>query len=189
MSRAELLAAWATLAVGCEQAMRDQPRIQALEASDFFADGMGARETPAGAVPRGHARLERRLWEGRRADGALVERFPFPITRADLRRGEERYAIHCVPCHGRLGEGDGIVVQRGYPAPPAYTVPRLLAAPAGHFFTVITEGRANMPHYAYLDVDDRWRIVAWLRVLQLAGHARVGDLGAGDRRRLAEAWP
>lgn len=188
MSRPDPRAILAVLALlGCEQAMRDQPRIDPLEPASFFADGMGARDTPPGAVPRGHARADRHLWEGRRADGSLVAEFPFPITPADLLRGEQRYGIHCTPCHGRLGDGDGIVVRRGYPAPPPYTLPRLLTAPPGHLFDVITRGRAFMPDYDHLAVADRWRIVAWLRVLQLAGHAPVAALDASDRQRLAEA--
>lgn len=174
---------------GCQQKMRDQPRIEPLEASEFFADGMGAREVPGGAVPRGQARLDRHLWEGRLADGSVASSFPFPITGADLRRGEQRFAIYCVPCHGRLGEGDGMVVRRGYPAPPAYTIPRLLAAEPGDLFDVVTHGRAHMPDYDHIPVADRWRIVAWVRVLQFSRHAAVEALSAADHGARAEVLP
>lgn len=185
MCRVDVVIAMVALAGGCEQSMRDQQRVDPLEASEFFADGMGAREVPRGAVPRGQARLDRHLWAGRGADGSYATSYPFAIARADLRRGEERFNIHCKPCHGRLGAGDGVVVRRGYPAPPPFTEPRLLAAAPGYLFGVISEGRATMPDYDHIAVADRWRIVAWIRVLQLSRHAPVEALAAAGREQSA----
>lgn len=177
----------ALVAAGCQQQMRDQQRLDSLEAAPFFADDMAARRPAPGVVPRDQARLDRHLWDGRDADGRLVTRYPFTIDAADLARGEQRYAIHCTPCHGRLGDGDGLAVRRGYPAPPAFTLARLRDASPGHLFDVITRGRAGMPDYDHLDVIDRWRIVAWVQVLQLSQHAPAGVLTAEDRVHLVEA--
>lgn len=181
---------WGVLAVagalGCEQAMRDQPRIEPLEAAPYFANGMGAREVAPGAVPRGHARLDRHLWAGRARDGSLVESYPLVIEAVDLQRGEQRFNIYCMPCHGRLGEGDGMVVRRGYPAPPALTAERARTASPGYLFDVVTRGHAFMPDYDHIDVVDRWRIVAWVQVLQLSRYAPAATLPAGDRARLPE---
>lgn len=186
MSRADAVALLLALAA-CEQKMRDQARLDPLEPAAFFADDMGARTSPPGVVPRGQARLDRHLWQGRGADGLFVATYPFAVTRADLARGEQRYAIHCTPCHGRLGAGDGVAVQRGYPAPIAFTAARLQDAPVGHLFDVVTHGRATMPDYDHIDVHDRWRIVAWVQVLQLSQHAPAAVLGADDRMHLVEA--
>ncbi len=128
MSRASLLLGLLGL-TACEQEMRDQARLDPLGAATLFPDGQGARELPPGVVPRGQARLDRALWAGRDADGSFVIRYPFPITAADLRRGEQRFEIHCSPCHGQLGLGDGMIVRRGYPAPPPYTAPRVRDLP------------------------------------------------------------
>ncbi|MDC0721522.1 c-type cytochrome [Nannocystis bainbridge] len=176
-------------ALGCRQQMREQARLDPYEEAPFFADDMEARRLPDGVVPRGQARLDRHLWQGRAADGSLVTVYPFAITRADLVRGEQRYAIHCTPCHGRLGEGDGLAVRRGYPAPIAFTAARLRDAPVGHIFEVISQGRATMPDYDHLEIHDRWRIVAWVQVLQLSQHAPAAVLGADDRTHLVEALP
>lgn len=173
-------------ALACEQGMRDQARVEPLEAADFLPDGMGARQVPPGAVPRGFAELDRHLWEGRAADGAFAVSYPFPIGERDLRRGQQRFDIFCTPCHGRLGDGDGIAVRRGYPAPPRYTSARVLAEPPGQIFEVITRGHAVMPDYDHIAVEDRWRIVAWVQVLQFSQHALVSALPPPDRARLEE---
>ena len=102
-----------------------------------------------------------------KANGAEVNEFPFPITRADLDRGQERFNIFCSPCHGRLGDGQGMVVKRGFMAPPSYHSERVLKAPLGHFFDVVTNGFGAMPSYASrVPVDDRWRIIAYIKALQ-----------------------
>lgn len=186
MSRADALAL-VVVAAACRQEMRDQPRLDPLEQAPFFSDDMEARRPAPGVVPRGQARLDRHLWEGRSDDGRLVTTYPFAIDRADLARGEQHYAIHCTPCHGRLGDGDGMAVRRGYPAPLAFTAARLRDASPGHLFDVVRQGRATMPDYDHLDVFDRWRIVAWVQVLQLSQHAPAAVLTADDRLHLVEA--
>lgn len=186
MSRADALVLVLVLAA-CEQKMRDQARLDPLEAAPFFADDMEARTLAPGVVPRGQARLDRHLWEGRAADGALVTTYPFILDRADLARGQQRFGIHCTPCHGRLGDGDGIAVRRGYPAPPAFTAARVRDVSPGHIFDVVSHGRATMPDYDHIDVFDRWRIVAWVQVLQLSQRAPAAVLTADDRMHLVEA--
>lgn len=176
----------ACVAAGCTQEMRDQARIEPYEAVDGFFDRSGARDLPDGVVPRGGARLDRHLWEGRGPDGEEVDTYPFPITAADLRRGAERYRIHCEPCHGRLGEGDGMVVRRGYPAPPAFTAARVRDEPPGEIFMTITGGEAQMPDYDHIPVADRWRITAWVEVLRRSQRAPRELLRPDERDRLAE---
>jgi mono/diheme cytochrome c family protein len=100
-----------------------------------------------------------------------VETFPFAIMKDDLQRGQERFNIFCSACHGKTGNGDGMVARRGFnkPAPANYHQDRLRQAPVGHFFDVITNGWGAMPSYAsQVPVEDRWRIIAYLRALQLS---------------------
>lgn len=192
MCRAELGCSWvlaalllAAAAPGCTQEMRDQAKIEPLEAAAFFDDGPGARPEPVGTIPRG-ATLDPHLAQGR-VGGAFATTFPFPITDADLTRGEAQFGIYCVPCHGRLALGDGMAVRRGYPAPPPLTLARPREAPVGELFDVISHGRANMPDYEMITLPDRWRIVAWVRVLQLSQHADPGRLAPDDLAHLAAA--
>src|SRR5215510_3142094 len=100
-----------------------------------------------------------------------VDTFPFAITKDDLKRGQERYDIFCSVCHGMTGYGDGIVARRGFsrPAPANYHQDRLRQAPVGHFFDVMSNGWGAMPAYAsQIPVEDRWRIIAYIRALQLS---------------------
>ncbi|HEX9115694.1 MAG TPA: cytochrome c, partial [Anaerolineae bacterium] len=94
---------------------------------------------------------------------------PFPVTREVLERGRERFNIYCAPCHSRTGDGNGMIVQRGYRRPPSYHIDRLRQAPLGHFFDVITNGFGAMPDYAaQVPPADRWAIIAYIRALQLS---------------------
>src|SRR5262249_40367540 len=102
-----------------------------------------------------------------------------------LARGQERYNIYCSPCHSRLGDGRGMIVQRGFPSPPSFHDQRLRDAPAGHFFNVISRGYGAMYSYASrIPVDDRWAIVAYVRALQLSQHAAIEDVPADKRPQL-----
>jgi mono/diheme cytochrome c family protein len=110
--------------------------------------------------------------QGAARDG-LVTEFPFQITAADLDRGQERYRIYCSVCHGMTGFGDGMIVRRGFRRPPSYHDDRLRSEPYGHFFDVITNGWGAMPSYAdMIPPDDRWRIIAYVRALQLSQQAK-----------------
>jgi len=169
---------------GCRLDMHEQPRYNPLAKTDFFGDGRSARPVVQGTVARGHLRLDEHLYTGK-VNGQLVTTFPFPITRQDLEHGRERYDIYCAPCHDKAGTGHGMIVLRGFPPPPSYHIQRLRDAPVGHFFDVITNGLGNM--YAYdsrVNPEDRWRIVAYIRVLQLSQSATLADLPAAERERL-----
>ena len=171
-------------AIGCRQEMYDQPKYKALRASDFFADGRQARPLPDGTVARGFLRTDSRTFEGRQG-GVLVTEFPLSVDAALLARGRQRYDIFCSPCHDRSGYGAGMVVRRGYRAPPSFHVDRLRDAPVGHFYDVITRGFGAMPDYAsQIDVNDRWAIVAYVRALQLSQNARLDGLTPEERERL-----
>jgi len=176
----------AVLMTGCRQEMYDQPKYKPLAASDFFPDGQAARPRVDGTVFREAAGADPRVATGREG-GQLLTEFPLPATRALLTRGRERYDIFCAPCHDRVGEGNGMVVQRGYRAPPSLHGDRLREAPVGHFFDVMTSGFGAMPDYAaQISAEDRWAIVAYIRALQLSQRVAAADIGPEDRARLME---
>jgi mono/diheme cytochrome c family protein len=182
--RALALLAGVVSAAGCRQDMHDAPRYDPLEASPLFARGASARPLVEGTVARGLLVEDELLTTGK-TGGALADQFPFPIAAADVDRGEERFNIYCAPCHSRLGDGQGMVVQRGYRMPPTFHDARLRSAPAGHFFDVMTNGFGVMPDYrAQIPVADRWRIVAYIRALQLSQSASAGDVPEADMARL-----
>lgn len=188
MSRRRVLAAvpLAFLLAGCRQDMHDTPRYEVFEASAFHADGRASRSAPAGTVARGWLREDEALHTGR-ASGQFVEQFPIAVTAADLARGRERYDIYCAPCHGRVGDGRGMVVQRGFRQAASYHQDRLRAERVGYLFDVVTSGFGAMQGYAeQVPVEDRWRIVAYVRALQLSQHASIEDVPA-DRRGALEA--
>jgi mono/diheme cytochrome c family protein len=152
----------------CRQDMHNQPRYEPLERSAFFANGSSARPLVEGTVARGTLFEDEALFTGKVNDVPVAE-MPFPITQADLDRGQERYNIYCAPCHDRTGNGRGMVVQRGYRQPPSFHIDRLKTAEPGYIFDVITNGFGAMPDYrAQINVRDRWRIIAYIRALQLS---------------------
>jgi mono/diheme cytochrome c family protein len=168
----------------CRQDMHDAPRYDPLEASAVFPKGSSAQPLIAGTVPRGFLNEDEALYTGK-SNGQDVDTFPFPIKAEDLDRGQERFNIYCSPCHGRTGEGNGIVVQRGFRQPPSYHIDRLRTAPVGHFFDVMTNGFGAMQDYrAQVTYDDRWRIVAYIRALQLSQNATPADVPADELRKL-----
>jgi mono/diheme cytochrome c family protein len=167
--------------VACRQDMHNQPKYKPLAASTFFGDGRASRPVIEDTVARGHLRLDDARFTGK-VNGADIEAFPFPITRADLQRGQERFNIYCSPCHGRLGDGQGMIVKRGYRQPPSFHIDRLRNAPIGHYFDVETNGFGAMPSYASrVPVDDRWRIISYIRALQYSQGATVNDVPADKR--------
>ena len=166
--------------------MHLQPKYKPLDSSNFFDDGRSARPPVPGTVARGHLRIDEHLYAGK-VNGVPVDTFPFPITRHDLERGRGRYNIYCAPCHDDTGHGQGMVVQRGFPAPPSYHIERLRQAPVGHFFDVMTNGYGTMYSYASrVSPEDRWRIAAYIRALQLSEHATLDDVPEKERARLME---
>lgn len=170
---------------GCRQDMHDAPRYKPLAESDFFADGSSARPLPAGTVARGQLREDKLFYTGRTPEGSLALEIPVPVTATLLRRGHERFNIFCSPCHGMLGDGRGMVVQRGYKQPASFHDERLRRAPAGYFFYNITNGFGVMSSYAaQVPVADRWAIVAYIRALQLSQNVDASRLTPEERARL-----
>jgi mono/diheme cytochrome c family protein len=159
--------------------MHNQPRYKPLASSDFFGDGRAARPAIDDTVARGQLRVNEARFTGKE-NGKDIDFFPIQMTREDLVRGQERFNIYCAPCHGRLGDGRGMVMRRGFQPPPTYHDERLRNAPAGHFFDVITNGFGSMYSYASrVPVDDRWRIAAYIRVLQRSQNAAPQDVPTG----------
>ena len=181
------LGAAAMLLFGCRLDMHLQPKYLPYAKTDFFADGRSERQPVPGTVARGQLRVDELFYTGRE-NGVVVDKFPFPITRADLERGRERYDIYCTPCHDYTGSGRGMIVQRGFPQPPSYHIQRLREAPAGHFYEVITNGFGAMYSYAArIEPADRWRIAAYIRVLQLSQNAKIDDVPESERQNLTRA--
>ena len=169
---------------GCRQDMHNQPRYKPLAGTDFFGDGRSARPVVEGTVARGQLRIDSARYTGK-VDGKEVDVFPFPITKQDLTRGQQRFNIYCSPCHSRIGDGNGMVVQRGFRQAASYHTERLIKAPIGHFFDVITNGYGAMPRYASrVEPDDRWRIAAYIRVLQLSQNSKIADVPPDRRAEL-----
>ena len=185
-----LIIAFCFLAFGCRYDMQDQPRYKAYKQSDFFSDGKAMREPVEGTVARGQLRENKAFWTGKKenADPNIqvettidasgntlvssfpndIEKIPVPISKELIERGQQRYNIYCIVCHGAVGNGDGMVVRRGYPQPPTYHDDRLRNAPDGHFFDVMTNGWGKMNSYAsQIPAADRWAIVAYIRALQI----------------------
>ena len=184
-----LIALCLLLAAGCRQQMSEQPRYEPLEASTFFADGRSARPLVPGTVARGQLRADEHFYTGQ-SQGVLVNTFPFPVTREVLERGQERYHIYCSPCHDRIGNGQGMVVRRGFRRPPSLHTDRLREAPVGHFFDVITRGFGAMAdHAAQISARDRWTMVAYIRALQLSQQATLADIPAEERQKLLRTTP
>lgn len=182
-----------TFSAGCRYDMQDQPRYKAFKQSDFFADKRASRDLPNGTVPRGQLRADKALYTGKKenadpnapvqtvkdeAGNTLIasfpndiDEFPVPVTKELVDRGEQRYKVFCIVCHGPVGNGDGMIVRRGFSKPPTYNDDRLRNAPVGHFFDVITNGNGKMNSYAsQIPVPDRWAIVAYIRALQISQH-------------------
>ncbi len=180
------------LSVGCRYDMQDQPRYKAFKKSDFFRDDKAMRELPEGTVARGFLREDKVFYQGKKenADSSAaaaptttdasgnavvssfpndIEKSPVPLTKELLARGEQRYKIFCIVCHGPVGNGDGMIVRRGFSPPPTYNDDRLRNAPDGHFFDVMTNGWGKMNSYAsQVPPADRWAIVAYIRALQIS---------------------
>ncbi len=187
------VAVMAVIGAGCGVRfdMQDQPRYKTYKKSDFFADGRGSRDVPAGTVARGLLKDSKAFHTGKvdnpdpNAQAATttdssgntiatsfpnaIDEFPVPVTRELVDRGEERYKIYCMVCHGPVGAGDGMIVRRGFWKPSSYHDDRLRNAPVGHFFDVITNGWGRMNGYsAMIPAADRWAIVAYIRTLQVS---------------------
>jgi cytochrome c553 len=147
--------------------MREGNRLKPYETTPFFEDGSTARQPVEGTVPVGFLRTDAHLYQGLDATGQMAKEFPFPITREVLERGQDRYNIYCMVCHGVTGIGDGMIVRRGYKVPPSFHDERLKQSPPGYFFTVMTNGFGVMSNYnTELTPEDRWAVAAYIQALQ-----------------------
>jgi hypothetical protein len=179
-SIAGLLAAIAFLP-GCRIDMHVQPRQNPLSRSDFFTDQRSERPPVEGTVARGELHEDTYFYTGKIGNNP-GDSMPFPVTMEVLERGRERYNIFCAPCHSRVGDGNGFVPSRGFARkPPSYHIERLQKAPLGYFYDVITHGFGIMPDYAsQIPTEDRWKIVAYIRALQLSQNATMADVPNGQ---------
>ena len=164
---------------GCRQDMHDQPKFKPLAMNTFYPDDRSARPLVEGTVSRGDERADTYYYTGK-INGQPGAEFPFPVTREVLARGEHRFNIYCAPCHSRVGDGNGMIVQRGFKRPPSYHTDRLRQMPIGHFFDVMTNGFGGMSEYkSQISVPDRWAIAAYIRALQLSQDATRADVPSG----------
>lgn len=158
--------------------MDSQPKVDAQELNPFFDDSSGMRVPVPGTVARGWLKEGAIFYEGLDpVTGKPVRKSPIPITLTGLRRGQGRFNIYCSPCHSRVGDGQGIMVQRGYVPPPTFHSDLIRGYPDGHIFDVITNGIRNMPGYAQqIPVEDCWLIINYVRALQRSQHASADDV-------------
>lgn len=191
------------LVSGCRRDMQDQPKIKPLRGSTFFSDGLGSRQPIEGTVARGFLRSDTEFFTGKKAKapGATatpaqqqtagtqgspastfpddIDTFPLPVTKEVVQRGRQRYDIFCSACHGLTGNGDGMIVRRGFRRAASFNDDRLRQAPVGHFFDAMTNGWGAMPSYAaQIPVQDRWAIIAYIRALQISQQNTAAAAGA-----------
>lgn len=175
--------------VGCQQEMGIQPYYQPLEENPMFEDRRASRPLEPGTVSRGDLREDDALFTGK-VGGELVDEFPMSITQEIIERGGNRFNIYCAPCHSKLGDGNGMIVQRGVSRPPSYMEDRLQTVPVGHFYDVITNGYGRMYSYnQQLPVRDRWAIVAYIKALQAAGSGSLDEVPETELARLMQLEP
>ena len=159
--------------IGCTDDMSQQAKSEPYEPSTFFADGTSARPPVPGTVQR-DGRVtplppEKIALFDVRASPPAATSFPFEITPADLDRGQVQFNALCAMCHGQTGDGNGMVVRRGFVPPPSFYEQRLRDVPVGHIYNVVTNGYGAMyPYYSRVREDDRWRIAAYIRALQMS---------------------
>jgi mono/diheme cytochrome c family protein len=166
----------------CRLDMHVQPRENPLSRSDFYTDQRSARPLVEGTIARGQLHQDSYFYTGKIGNNP-GDVMPFAVTKEVLERGRERFNIYCAPCHSRVGDGNGFVPSRGFSRmPPSYHIPRLQKAPLGYFFDVMTNGFGIMPDYAsQISPEDRWKIVAYIRALQLSQSATMNDVPAGQK--------
>lgn len=170
--------------------MDHQAKYKPQAESKFFADGRADRPLPPGVVPHGRTveadpaflRANDAVYAGKNPDGSFVKGFPVEVTQALVERGQNRYQIYCAPCHGSLGDGNGITKSYGMLTTPTYHDDRIRNMPEGEIFNTITNGKNTMFPYAdKLSPDDRWAVVAYVRALQRAHHATINDVPLEQR--------
>jgi len=203
------------ISVGCRRDMQDQPKMKPYRGTSFFGDGTSMRQPIEGTIARGQLRSDTEYYTGKKAKtpGATttatpttqkalegeqantfpddIDTFPFPVTEEVVDRGRERYEIFCTACHGLTGNGDGMVVRRGFRRAASFNDDRLRQAPVGHFFDAITNGWGAMPSYAsQIPVQDRWAIITYIRALQLSQqNIAAASASPGTQKTAPQASP
>ncbi len=171
--------------VACHQDMYNQPKYKTYRPSPFFDDGRSARPPVPNTVAVGQFQTDPVFFTGKTADGSYANDLPFPFTPEVISRGETRYNSFCLPCHGMLGDGNGVIAQRGPMVVPTLHQDRLREAPLGYYVDVITNGFGRMFSYgARVPVEDRWAIAVYVRALQLSQNATLEDVPPDQRGQL-----
>jgi cytochrome c553 len=171
---------------GCRQDMHNQPKYVPYRSSEFFQDGLSERQQVVHTVARGELHEDTYLYTGK-VGIKEGDRFPFPITQAVMERGRERYDIYCSPCHSRVGDGNGMIVKRGYRQAANFHDQKYASQTVGHYYDVISHGSGAMPDYAtQLEPADRWAIAAYIRALQYARNGTLSDVPADQRGQLKD---
>ena len=182
MRAAIVTAATASMLIlaGCRQDMQDEPKFFPQRGTTFYPDGRSVRPQVEGTVARSQGDEDSYFYTGL-INGKEGDGLPIDLTADTMARGQERFNIYCTPCHSRVGNGDGMIVQRGYRPAGDFHTDRLRNAPLGHFFNVMTNGYGAMPDYAaQITPQDRWAIVAYIRALQLSQNAKESDIPSGQ---------
>jgi mono/diheme cytochrome c family protein len=165
--------------------MDSQPKYKAQEENRFFADKAAMREPVPGTVPFGGLRADSAYYFGIDGKGGFVAENQAEVTPQLLERGRERFNIYCSPCHSRVGDGRGIIVNRGYTPPPSFHTDRARNFPDGQIFEIIAHGVRTMPAYGdQIKAADRWAIIAYMRALQRSQNATLDDIPPEMRDRI-----
>jgi mono/diheme cytochrome c family protein len=166
--------------------MYDKARWKPLEKNNFFADGAMARPLPEGTVARGSA-VNTDLMSTGKINGQFADAFPFALTEDIVKHGQKQFTTFCTPCHGRLGDGNGMIVQRGFPRPNSFHTDSLRARPVGYFLHVMTNGSGKMYSYAgSVQPKDRWAIAAYIRALQLSQRVNYSSLSEEEKKKVSD---
>jgi mono/diheme cytochrome c family protein len=169
--------------------MGRQPKYRPLQASAFFADGRSARQSVRGTVARS-LRGDDEAPLAFKTGSTYANNLPYPITLELLARGQQRFNIHCAPCHSQTGDGNGMIVRRGFSPPPSFHAAEVRDQPVGFYFDVITNGYGAMAGYtAQVTAEDRWAIIAYMRALQLSQHATIDNVPPEEKSRLTSGGP
>lgn len=169
--------------------MGEQPKYRPLQASTFFPDGRSERPPVPGTVSRSLQGDDKAPPAFKTGD-TYVDSFPYPVTLDLLARGQQRFNIYCSPCHSRTGDGNGMIVLRGFSPPPSLHDPEVRGQPVGFYFDVISNGFGAMAGYgAQVNAEDRWAIIAYIRALQLSRHTTIDNVPPAERSRLTNGGP
>jgi len=173
---------------GCTD-MYNQPKFKPLDKSSFYGDHLSSRPLVDGTVARGSLRDDGLLYTGK-VNGQFADLFPFPVTTEMMQRGQRKFKTFCTPCHGALGDGRGMIVQRGFPKPNSFHSDSLRTKPVGYYFDVMTNGFGRMYNYASsVAVSDRWAVAAYIRALQKSQRVAIEELSAAERKTIADSAP